>query len=69
VVRQLSHRIGVLRGGRLIELGDAEQIFQEPREDYTASLVEASLSLRRRAADQTVHQDQTALPNRKEVIA
>jgi peptide/nickel transport system ATP-binding protein len=50
VVRQLSHRIGVLHQGRLVEIGDAEQVFEAPRHDYTASLVESSLALRRRSA-------------------
>ncbi|MCU1528155.1 MAG: hypothetical protein JWP75_1918 [Frondihabitans sp.] len=50
VVRQLAHRIGVLHNGRLVEVGDVEQIFDAPQHHYTASLVESALSLRRRAA-------------------
>ncbi|WP_375388127.1 ATP-binding cassette domain-containing protein [uncultured Amnibacterium sp.] len=50
VVRRLSHRIGVLHEGRLVELDDADRVFEQPRHAYTASLVEAAVSLRRRAA-------------------
>ena len=46
VVRQVSHRIGVLYEGELVELGDAEQIFEAPRHPYTRSLVQAALMLR-----------------------
>jgi peptide/nickel transport system ATP-binding protein len=49
VVRQLAHRIGVMRSGRLLELADADRIFDDPGDPYTAELVESALSLRRRA--------------------
>jgi peptide/nickel transport system ATP-binding protein len=39
VVAQVTDRIMVLRGGKIIELGDTEQILQEPREDYTRRLL------------------------------
>ena len=50
VVRRLSHRIGVLYEGRLVELDEADRIFEDPQHEYTASLVESAVSLRRRAA-------------------
>src|SRR5262249_5897601 len=39
VVGQVTDRIMVLRGGKMIELGDTEQILLKPREDYTRRLL------------------------------
>ncbi len=39
VVAQIADRIMVLRRGKMVEFGDARQILQEPREDYTRRLV------------------------------
>lgn len=39
VVGQVSDRIMVLRHGKMVELGDTEQIFTNPQEDYTRELV------------------------------
>jgi peptide/nickel transport system ATP-binding protein len=39
VVAQIADRIMVLRHGKMIELGDATQILQAPREEYTRRLV------------------------------
>ena len=39
VVAQIADRIMVLKRGKMIELGDATQILQAPREDYTRRLV------------------------------
>jgi peptide/nickel transport system ATP-binding protein len=39
VVAQIADRIMVLRHGKMIELGDAAQILQAPREEYTRRLV------------------------------
>ncbi|HSJ98670.1 MAG TPA: ATP-binding cassette domain-containing protein, partial [Myxococcota bacterium] len=45
VVRAMSHQIVVLRAGRVVEQGDAEQVFAQPREAYTRALLAASLDL------------------------
>ncbi len=45
VVRAMSHRIMVLRGGRMIEVGDAAQILQAPRMEYTQGLMSAAFAL------------------------
>ncbi len=45
VVRALAHRIVVLRHGRVVEEGPAEQVFAAPREDYTRALMAAAFSL------------------------
>lgn len=39
VVSQVADRIMVLRGGKMVELGDCAQILTAPSEDYTAALV------------------------------
>jgi peptide/nickel transport system ATP-binding protein len=47
VVRQVSDRIGVLYDGELVELKDADEVFERPGHPYTRSLVDSALSLRR----------------------
>ncbi len=42
VVRALSHRIAVLRGGRIIEEGDADAVFAAPQHGYTRALLAAA---------------------------
>jgi peptide/nickel transport system ATP-binding protein len=39
VVAQIADRIMVLRHGKMIEVGDATQILQQPKEEYTIKLV------------------------------
>lgn len=46
VVAQVSDRIMVLRGGKMIELGTTDQILNQPRDAYTTALVSE-----RKAAD------------------
>ena len=41
VVRYISNRTGVMLGGRLVELGDTEEIFENPLHPYTRSLLSA----------------------------
>ena len=42
VVRALAHRIVVLRDGRVVEQGDADALFADPREAYTRALMKAA---------------------------
>jgi len=42
VVRYLSTRIAVMRHGKLLEVGTAEQVTTQPRHDYTRSLLAAT---------------------------
>ncbi|MFE8069766.1 ABC transporter ATP-binding protein [Marinobacteraceae bacterium S3BR75-40.1] len=42
VVRALSHRILVLKDGRIVESGDAETVFTNPKHPYTQDLLEAA---------------------------
>jgi microcin C transport system ATP-binding protein len=43
VIRAVAHRILVMRGGRVIEAGDTEQLFTQPQDSYTRTLLRASL--------------------------
>ncbi len=43
VIRAVSHRIMVMRAGRIIEHGETEQVFNQPRDAYTQTLLHASL--------------------------
>ena len=45
VVRYLSDRIGVMYLGRIVELGETEEIFKNPRHPYTIALLSAIPSL------------------------
>jgi len=44
VIRAMAHRVMVLRDGRLIEQGTADEIFNIPREEYTKALIAATSS-------------------------
>ncbi|MET7650386.1 dipeptide ABC transporter ATP-binding protein [Streptomyces sp. NPDC005486] len=41
VVRQIAHRVAVMRSGRIVETGTAEDLFTRPRHDYTRELLAA----------------------------
>jgi microcin C transport system ATP-binding protein len=45
VVRALAHRVVVLREGKIVEEGTADEIFENPREEYTRSLMQAAFDL------------------------
>jgi ABC-type glutathione transport system ATPase component len=42
VVRHISHRIAVMRGGEIVEFGECGQVTGEPRHDYTRRLLLAA---------------------------
>jgi ABC-type glutathione transport system ATPase component len=42
LVRYLCDRVAVMQRGRLVELGDCEQVCDAPREDYTRRLITAT---------------------------
>ena len=44
-VRHLSHRMGVLYIGKLVEVGESEEIFTHPLHPYTQALIKASLPI------------------------
>ncbi|MBN8908596.1 MAG: ABC transporter ATP-binding protein, partial [Rhodospirillales bacterium] len=45
VVRALAHRVVVLRGGKIVEQGAAEDVFARPSEPYTRALMDAAFNL------------------------
>ncbi|OKH87612.1 ABC transporter ATP-binding protein [Thalassospira sp. TSL5-1] len=45
VVRALSHRVMVMKGGKLVESGTADDIFDHPQNAYTKELLAAALDM------------------------
>ena len=45
VVYQLCDRVAVMTGGEIVEQGDADELYDHPRHEYTQKLLAASLSL------------------------
>ena len=43
VVRAMSHRVIVMREGKVVEQGDVDDVFDNPQHDYTRELASASL--------------------------
>ncbi|MCC6597941.1 MAG: ABC transporter ATP-binding protein [Alphaproteobacteria bacterium] len=50
VVRAMAHDLIVMKDGRVVEAGPAAQIFQNPQEDYTKTLLSAALDLKAKVA-------------------
>jgi len=45
VVRAMSHDVIVMQHGKVVEVGAAKQIFENPKEEYTKILVKASIKV------------------------
>ncbi len=45
VVRALAHDLIVIKGGVVVEQGTADQVFDNPREDYTKALMKAAFEI------------------------
>jgi oligopeptide transport system ATP-binding protein len=41
VVRAVSDRIAVMKEGRIVEIGDADEVYEGPRHEYTRALLDA----------------------------
>jgi len=54
VVRSITDRVLIMKEGRIVEQGPTEDVFQNPREDYTKQLIQAApnieLALQKREA-------------------
>lgn len=50
VVRQVSDRIAVMRGGRIVETGPADEVYDRPGDPYTRQLLAAVPTLDPEAA-------------------
>ena len=51
VVRALSHYLIVMRRGEVVEQGLSDAVFDAPREEYTKSLMAASLDIEWRSVN------------------
>jgi peptide/nickel transport system ATP-binding protein len=49
VVEYLAHDVAVMQAGRIVEAGPAEQILEQPRHEYTRTLLAAVPRLARAA--------------------
>ncbi|GAA3835769.1 ABC transporter ATP-binding protein [Sphaerisporangium flaviroseum] len=49
VVRMISHRVHVMRSGRIVETGTPREIFEHPKDEYTRELLAAIPGARRAA--------------------
>jgi len=45
VVRALAHDLIVIKGGVVVEQGTADQVFDDPQEDYTKALMKAAFEI------------------------
>jgi len=61
VVERISHRIAVLYGGRIVEIGDARAVLSQPRHPYTQKLIAAVPSIMRRRVDYTLATEEVPL--------
>ena len=41
LVKYFSDRLCVMQGGRIVEMGECDSIFQNPKDNYTKSLIKA----------------------------
>ncbi len=48
VVRAMSHEILVMKDGKMVEYGKADDVFDNPQQEYTRNLMEAAINLRTR---------------------
>ncbi|MBI2864499.1 MAG: ABC transporter ATP-binding protein [Chloroflexi bacterium] len=48
IVARVCHRVGVMYAGKLVELGDVEDIFDNPRHPYTKCLIDSVPKLDKR---------------------
>ena len=42
-VRAIADQVAVMRDGRIVEMGECEEIFNHPQQEYTKELISAAL--------------------------
>lgn len=52
-VEQVADRVAVMQDGRIVEIGDRDDVFDNPQHPYTRSLLDAAMLIDRRFADGT----------------
>ncbi|RUU27998.1 dipeptide ABC transporter ATP-binding protein [Mesorhizobium sp. M6A.T.Ce.TU.016.01.1.1] len=50
-VEQVADRVAVMQDGKIVELGDRDDVFDRPRHAYTRALLDAAMLIDRRFAD------------------
>jgi ABC-type glutathione transport system ATPase component len=50
VIERIAHRVAVLQGGRIVEIGRTDAVLSSPRHDYTRRLIAAAPSISNRQA-------------------
>jgi peptide/nickel transport system ATP-binding protein len=50
-VEQVADRVAVMQDGRIVEIGDRDDVFDRPRHAYTRALLDAAMLIDRRFAD------------------
>ncbi|MAF97284.1 MAG: microcin ABC transporter ATP-binding protein [Micavibrio sp.] len=50
VVKAMAHELIVMKDGQVVEMGNAQDIFENPKQEYTKALLEAALNLKTRKA-------------------
>ncbi|WP_353826202.1 dipeptide ABC transporter ATP-binding protein [Mesorhizobium sp.] len=50
-VEQVADRVAVMQEGRIVEIGDRDDVFDRPRHAYTRALLDAAMLIDRRFAD------------------
>jgi ABC-type microcin C transport system duplicated ATPase subunit YejF len=43
VIRAMAHRMIVMQSGKVVEAGETEALFEAPQQEYTRTLLRASL--------------------------
>lgn len=51
VVRAMAHELIVMKDGQVVESGSAQEVFDNPKQEYTKTLLEAALNLKARKKD------------------
>lgn len=62
VIKYVSHRIGVLFYGKLVEVGDARMIDTQPKHPYTQDLISRVLTLKKSKLQETVVSEHRPAP-------